>query len=84
MVVREVVLDQQVCTEVVGGVAPHAVHVVRVVLGVVELDEGDGALDAEVVRLLEGSATGPGEMQLLDATGGGDAVRSRRRPRRFG
>ena len=74
MVVLEVVLHQKVGAEVVGRVAPNAVHVVGVVLGVIEFDEGDRALDSEVVGLVDGGATGPGEVQLSDSTGGRDAV----------
>jgi len=52
--VFEVVLDQQVGAEVVGGVAPDAMHVV----GVVEFGEGGRSLDPEAVRLVDGRATG--------------------------
>ena len=49
-------------------------HVVGVVLGVIELYEGDRALYSEVVGLVDGGATGPGKVQLSDSTSGRDAV----------
>src|SRR5947209_3441661 len=63
VVVSEVVLHEQVGAEIVGRVTPHAVDMVGVVLGVVELDEGDRALDAEGMWLVDGGAAGPGELK---------------------
>ncbi len=77
-----VVLGEEVSAEVAFGVAPDGVDVVRVVLGVVVLDEQVGALDAVVVLLAYLEAAGPDEGEGgrgdgLDAGefGGGDLVR---------
>src|SRR6478609_6708891 len=72
-VLSRAVPGEDVEPEVVLRVAPHAVHMVRVVLGVVELDQGDGTFDAEVVRLIDPVRPGPDEVQIVLA-GGADPV----------
>ena len=61
----EVLHHQQVLAEVVFGVAPDAVDVVGVVLGVVELDQGHWSLDAVVVAALVIGSSRPREMQRV-------------------
>ena len=62
-----VVLLEQVFAEVVFEVAPDAMNVVGVVLGIVVFDEEGRPLDAVVVGLTEFEAAGPGEADLVDS-----------------
>jgi hypothetical protein len=56
-----VVLDEKIQAGVAVDIAPHAVDVVGVVLGVVEFNQDGGRLDAVAVGLAAIGASGPGE-----------------------
>ena len=64
---RFVVLLEQVVAEIALEIAPDAVDVVGVVLGVVVFDQEGRALDAVVVGLAAFQAARPGEADLVDA-----------------
>ena len=60
-------LAQQIAAEVAFEVAPHRVNVIRIVLGIVELDEECRTLHAVVVLLAALDRPGPRERDVLDA-----------------
>src|SRR5215207_9058446 len=68
VLVRLVVLGEQVAPEVVAQVAPYRVDVVGVVLLVVVLDEDCRAMNAVVVCLANVGAAGPCEAQLAESS----------------
>ena len=77
-----VVGAEQVCAPVVPQMAPHGVHVVGVVLGVVVLDEEVGRTHAVVVTLAGWGRPGPREPDPVEARGLGVAPAASRVRRR--
>ncbi len=61
-----VMLAQQIFAEVVGGVAPHRVNVVGVVLRVVELDQERRPVQAVIMRPPRLDVARPSEMDVLE------------------